>query len=223
MNKFLLFLVFVPFFASCTKSNEEKIASAFKDYASNNFDDPSTLEIVSIEIKDTIDLKQMLDEMVLMSDSSSKLMSTKTDEVISLCDKYGRRLNNIPGFRERWADYMQILEDGQTSRIADVVSILSELDSKSSSKSDSLSQEDRLIESTVKYRVRESGDLKLKTLNIYNDLQLNSVLFSEKDEAPTKYKKFQQQVSILSSLIQENSKVINGATELIDFINENMR
>lgn len=216
---YLFVLVSLVLFASCSKSNEDKIAAAFEDYASNNFDDPSTLEIVSIDIKDTIDFKKILDEMDQMRDSTSKAMNAKTDELLSLCNKYGRKLNYVPGFREQWADYMNLLEDNQTSRLSDLTLILSESDSKV----DSLTQEDRLIESTVKYRVKESGELKLKSLNVYSDLGLKAILYAEEHEVPEKYMFIQKKVTICSSMIEDNVKIIDAASSLIDLINDNMK
>lgn len=78
--------------ASCTKTSEDKLKDAFKEYANKNLDDPSSLEILSIDSVDTISTRKCIDE--LLKDSAD-LSNQNEDEVQSIM-KMTQSLYKIP-------------------------------------------------------------------------------------------------------------------------------
>ena len=89
MKKVFIFLFsIIAIASSCSKTNEEKIKAAFTQYAENHLDDPSSLEIVSIEIKDTIDMVKMLSDASNWHDSISNAKEKACDSLINLVNKY---------------------------------------------------------------------------------------------------------------------------------------
>ena len=72
---FVLFIVMT--FFGCQKSNEDKIEKSFKDYVRVNFDNPDDLkEIVSIEFKDTLSQKEIINEAKNLILENKKIQDT---------------------------------------------------------------------------------------------------------------------------------------------------
>lgn len=66
---------------SCTKTNEEKLKDAFREYAEKNLDDPSSLEILSIDSVDTISTRKCVDELLKDSAELSSMGKKELDDI----------------------------------------------------------------------------------------------------------------------------------------------
>ena len=219
MKKVFIFLFsIIAIASSCSKTNEEKIKAAFTQYAENHLDDPSSLEIVSIEIKDTIDMVKMLSDASNGHDSISNAKEKACDSLINLVNKYGRGLNNLPNFSNKWAEYMNLLESGLGRSFGNAINILSDLDSYTSP--DRINDEEgmKLITSKVKYRTKENGSLKLKELDVYSSLDYEKIEYTGLDDAPEKYNKILKTLDSYNVDNEYNTKVLDCALSIIFLI-----
>lgn len=92
-NKFkTVIIISVILLSSCTKTTDDLVKDAFKDYVSKNFDDPSKLEnIISITINDTI--------------SSQKIICFANN----LIEAYDKELDKIHNLRDSLSKAQEIL------------------------------------------------------------------------------------------------------------------
>ena len=176
---FYLFVVLCVI--SCTQSNEDKIKVAFKEYAISNFDDPSQLEeIVSIDSLDTIstiEVKKQFSELMEIRKRTKKL----TDSIRAINNKFFNDKSLVPrivsnyNFKDllsksiEWSEYEIYLLDHNISMEA------AEKDWK-----DILSHKDTVFyQNRLKYRIKNNGELKLKTYYVYSDTLYNKINFKE--------------------------------------------
>lgn len=219
MKKVLLvFVSIIAILSSCSKTNEDKVKASFINYAETHLDDPSSLEVVSIEIIDTIDMVKTLIDASNMHDSLSKAKDLACDSLMFNVNKYGSRLNNLPGFRTKWVEYMDLLEGDKNRLLGNAAVFLSTPDSYTSP--DKIKDEDgmKLIASKVKYRTKENGSLKLKELEAYSSLNLEKIEYTGLDDVPEKYKKILRTLDFYNLDNEANIKVMKSAVDIIILI-----
>ena len=236
MKKFFSFALFFLLFMnllSCSKSKEDKINAAFKDYVQNNFDDPSQfVEVVSIETKDTfstINYKKVYRDLCERVDTLNKISNQQKLEIDSFMEKYGGRLFSISGFDEtfqemidankQYTNYMEqyVLPSIYRGETTDML-VADEFDNL---------RDTIFLISDVKYRVKRSGELMLETIKCFCDTCHNHFFFgnqeiSDDDYLKVFYELFSKNSDYMKKQIELKTELVNKMNNLIMLVRENI-
>lgn len=234
MKKFFSFALFFLLFMnllSCSKSKEDKINAAFKDYVQNNFDDPSQfVEVVSIETKDTfstIKFKKIYRELCERDDTLNKLSDQLKVEIDAIKEKYGRtKLLSIPGFY----DAFQGMIDASDKFIDYTTPHLAAIMTKEIMNADDFDkQRDTILYiSDIKYRVKHSDGLKLETIKCYSDTSYNNITFGTQmvkgdDYVKKFYDIFSKNSDYRINLIDLKTDIVSKKKEVIMLVRKNIK
>lgn len=208
--------------ASCgTKTNDDIVKESFNNYAELNFDDPSKVkEVVGITYGDTLSSKsfaEMLSEIKAMSDSLENVSKALPDKANALATKHGNKVRHNPLFISAWREYEQSLKNNMEQRWELVSSVMSDNFVPITKDSILNHQDFALLEFTIKYRIKEGEDLKLKEKNGFLDLKTSEAYFDETDndslmnfinEILKTMKYYNSLMELESDVIEKSQKVI---------------
>ena len=181
MKKLLYFIVVISAI-SCTQSNEDKIKTAFLEYAQKSLDDPSQFEeIVSVDSLDTIStieykkiqqrIFDIYKEYTYISDSLYNISQKYIDD-----KQCSSRFIYITGLKETWGDIIRLL--GYDMELSDnnISFDVAEKDLQ-----ELMQMKDTIFYSSrLTYRIRTNEGLKLRTCYVYYDSLQNNIQFREK-------------------------------------------
>ena len=185
--KKLLYILLALCAISCTQSNEDKITSAFKEYVSNNFDDPSSLdEIVSVEVTDTVSkrgLIDIIDEYKQLSELSDSLGKCIIDSVVQLSFVNG----NLNGSSTQ--ALKKAMRNKEYNALTDKIEVLtiSLIDLANNFNPDYYyeklcdTKDTMVINYVLKYRTKTNGTKKINSIYVRTDSLLNKIEFYKND------------------------------------------
>lgn len=180
--KKLLYLIVVISAISCTQTNEDKIKTAFQEYAQKNFDDPSQLEeIVSIDSLDTISTveykktqKEIVDMVIQFSIIGDSLRDIRTKYFDD--EKCRSRFSYIDGFKALLYDYA-----GIQGYYVDLLDKNISIDEAEKDMQKLMLMKDTIFYSSrLTYRIKTNEGMKLKTCYVYYDTLQNNIQFRNK-------------------------------------------
>jgi len=223
----LMLIVTMSFvMTSCgTKTNDDIIKTAFNNYVELNFDDPSLIkEVVSVTYGDTLtnqSFAEMIVELSQMSDSLEHVNKALTDKANTFATKYGHKVRNNQSFLKVWKEYEESLKNSIEKRWMFASSIISN-DFIPIDKDSILKHQDfALLSFTIKYRVIERQEIKLKEKQGYFDLKMSKVYFEESgnNNMLSFLKGILKTMDYYKSMVEINSDVIEKAQKVISYLN----
>ena len=123
MRKILFVLVAFLVLAGCAKSDNDKASALIKEWFRNNLNDPSSLEIVSInnvetdsvlDCEDDVDYIQKQDELVMAYKFATKAIQ---DDIPNLVKEYEDKANNLEKELEQMKDNFKPYSRGKIATV----------------------------------------------------------------------------------------------------------
>lgn len=177
--------------SSCS-SNESRVKSAFKDYVQSNFNNPNDLvEIASVDSCDTItskDLKSLLKEAKHKYDSIRDEFNKVSGQITSFphgtISSLGRdNPNFMDACMEYREDMVSCVENDETLS-ALLIGALGGGDTPAKRYDKAMSAKDNtILQYTIKARIKENGNVKLKTFYAICDTTMKNIKVSLKKAA----------------------------------------
>lgn len=218
--KKLVYVLLAFILIACSQSNEARIESAFMEYAENNFDDPtSIMKVVSVDIKDTIDILNMAKEVKAWDDSLDNVKNSNADSIIQLVNLYGKKLSGSMEFKQLWSRYLDELEKSKDNLLATAYRLLA-INEKKSIDSLLKSEMPKTISFDVKYRMKVNGQPKLNVLSGYSDLSLSNIIFQNSSVKNSTYEVLGELIELYSKKIENTSNLIKLQNSLFEEINK---
>ena len=227
--KKLFYLVVLLCAMGCSQSKEDKIETAFKEYANTHFDEPASFkEIVSIDSLDTIstlDLKRTAKDRFLLFQEKYSVYCDSTNKLIGgyLKDKRNwqilKSLFKSNMIKERFKEhvellelYAEVLDEGLSIPVAEekLNSIMSLKDTV-------------FFQQKLSYRITTKKGPKLKTCYLCSDTLYNNISFREEKvktneiDIAVQIIKFEETFGPLFKVLE---LIANNNKELLSFLKE---
>ncbi len=210
---------------SCSQpkdKNKVNIENAFKEYASQNFDGPTSLkEIVDITYTDSMSRNVCAVMVKLVSQMNDSLHNLGiSNRVNVICHKNIQRFRELmrynPQFRYDWNSYRESCEEQVKLSGEWLNEQLSNGDNYTNWKEIIKMKDFHLLDFTIKYRIKEKGELLLKQTDGHYDVVSGKVYWGDLDMEHTHGDEFLNNFKKISNTLRHYNEAIRAKEDLIE-------